>query len=81
MKEPQNDVICVLFLSDHAILGEPLPVKPCLSLHWIFILVVCLFVAAGVAGTCAGQSLACPLLRRPQEARQSPIVPPQQQCV
>lgn len=39
------------------------------------------FVALGVAGTCAGQSLPCSLLRRQQEARQSPVVPPQQQRV
>lgn len=38
-------------------------------------------MATGVAGTCAGQSLPYSLFRRQQEARQSPIVSPQQQCV
>lgn len=42
---------------------------------------VCVFVAAGVAGTFARQSLPGAFLRGQQEARQSPIVPPQQQCV
>ena len=53
------------------------------SLRWIFILCVCVsvFVVVGVAGTCARQSIACTFLRRQQEARQSPIIPPQQQCV
>lgn len=49
--------------------------------HWIFILLVCPFIVAGVAGTCAGQSLPCPVLRRPPEAGQPPVVPPQQQRV
>lgn len=51
------------------------------GIHWILILGMCVAVAAGVAGACAGQSLPCSFLRRPQEARQSPIIPPQQQCV
>lgn len=51
------------------------------SLDWIFILRWCVFVATGVAGACAGQPLPCPLLRRQQEAGQSPIIPPQQQRV
>lgn len=53
----------------------------CFPLHWIFILVVCPFIVAGLAGTCAGQSLPCPVLRRPPEAGQPPVVPPQQQRV
>lgn len=50
-------------------------------LYWIFILGVCAFIVAGVAGACAGQSLPCPVPRRPPEAGQPPVVPPQQQCV
>ena len=52
----------------------------CASWSWIFIWVVG-FVVAGVAGACAGQSLPCPFFRRPQEAWQSPVIPPEQQCV
>lgn len=51
------------------------------SHYWIFILGVCAFIVAGVAGTCAGQSLPCPVLRRPPKAGQPPVVPPQQQRV
>lgn len=66
---------------------------PCLESHRIsrsvlpapaldtYIASVFVSVAAGVAGASAGQSIPCSLLRRPQEAGQSPIVPPQQQCV
>lgn len=46
-----------------------------------YLFCLCAFVVAGLPGTCAGQPVSCTILRRQQEAREPPLVPPQQQCV